>query len=256
MMIHETTSAEARRGAVLFASMMATPRGEERRQARPAPLWPAFDREASVSPGDAGAATPPMAALAEPAAVPALTFDEGELARVGAAIAWRWLERAEAKLRDELEARRVAALERAAEALVAALAERRAEEELIRRQVVAIAEAVGRALAGAAGMAPPAEVQAMIGAILGKIVDLPAARVCVEAAAAEPLRARTAELAAQAGFAGSLEVVADERLPAGAVRLTWSGGWAEHAPEAVGRQVADLLDGYRPMIVEDRSNHV
>ena len=73
-----------------------------------------------------------------------------------------------------------------------------------------------------------------------------AARLVVSPNAVEGLRPLLPELAARAGFAGSLELESDPRLPEGAAQLLWPGGWLEHDPATVAARVAELLAAHDP----------
>jgi flagellar biosynthesis/type III secretory pathway protein FliH len=147
---------------------------------------------------------------------------------------------ARAELERGLEAKRAEALERAAESLAELLASRRREAAGARDQAIALAAAI----AGAVATDP--DVAETVGAALEAVPGAPTIRVLVDELAAAPLRARAPGIAARAGFAGSIEIVADPRLTPGSVRVVGAGGWLEHDPARVRERVAAALAAHRP----------
>jgi flagellar biosynthesis/type III secretory pathway protein FliH len=172
-----------------------------------------------------------------------LVFGEADVARVAAAAADRATRRARAELERGLEAKRAEALDRAAASLVEILASRRREAAGARDQVIALAAAIvgtgatERDVAEAVGAALEALPEALPGA--------PAVRVLVDDLAAASLRASLPGIAARAGFAGGIEIVADPRLPPGSVQLVGARGWLEHDPVRIREQIAAALAAHR-----------
>ena len=179
------------------------------------------------------------------AAAPPLAFDEGEVARVAAAVRLGVEREARAACAAQPAARQADALDRLARSLRAAKVEQEAETEAAGRRVARLAEAIG----GAAAADPPGEPRRVRSIVTGMMAALapapPALRLMLDPAAAELLRPMLPEIAAEAGLAGSIELKADPALPAGAVRLVWSGGWLEHDPAAVAARIRELMAASR-----------
>jgi flagellar assembly protein FliH len=171
-------------------------------------------------------------------AAPALRFDEAELARVAAGLVDRTTRVARAEAEASPAARQAEALERAAAAFEAAVAGERDRERAAVAQIVALAAAIGRVLG------PTAHDRAGLAALVAEMLaGLEAGEVRLAAAPPmiELIRPQLVEIAARAGFAGSVELRAEPRLAEGALRLTWPGGWLARDPEEAARQVAALL---------------
>ena len=120
------------------------------------------------------------------------------------------------------------ALERMAEALADAGRRQAQEDAAAIRRTVELAAAIARAAAPADR--PPSALADRIGEMLAGLDGPAAARLVV---APLPWRncARCCPSSPPApGFAGSLELEADPRLPEGAAQLLWPGGWLEHDP--------------------------
>jgi hypothetical protein len=192
---------------------------------------------------DAPAGNPADAADAPPRPdarrITPLVFGEADVARVAAAAADRATRRARAELERGLEAKRAEALDRAAASLAEILALRRREAAGARDQVIALVAAI------AGGLATGRDVAEAVGAALEALPGAPTVRVLVDGLAAAPLRASLPEIAARAGFAGGIEVVADPRLAPGSVQLVGAGGWLEHDPVRVREQISAALAAHR-----------
>jgi len=131
-------------------------------------------------------------------------------------------------------------LDRAAAALAEILASRRREAAGARDQVIALAAAI------AAASTERRDVAEAVGAALEALPGAPAVRVLVDDLAAPLLRASLPGIAARAGFAGGVEIVADPRLPPGSVQVVGAGGWLEHDPVRVRERVAAALAAHCP----------
>ena len=175
-----------------------------------------------------------------PAPVPALAFDEGDLARVVSAAHRSGRAAAMAEVAGDPALRLSAALER----LAAAVAEQGRREHAAAaaeiRRTVALAAAIARAMPRAIG--DPAALAERCAELLAGL-DGPV-RLLLPPAEAEALRPLLPDLAHRAGLADRLELAADAQLPPGALRLTWPGGWLEQDPDAAAARVAALLDGH------------
>lgn len=173
---------------------------------------------------------------------PALCFDEADLARMAGSLVERGRREARAAAAEAPGARRAAAVGHAAEAFGAAVGRRARDEKDAVAQLVALAAAVAKALGPTAR--DPAGLAELAEAMLAGL-DAPTARLSAPPATIECLSPVLAEIRARAGFAGILELEADERLADGAFRLVWPEGWLERDPAEAGRQVAALLDSLR-----------
>lgn len=179
------------------------------------------------------------------AAPPPLAFDEGEMARVAAAVRLGVEREARAAYAAQPAARQADALDRLTRSLREAKAEREAEAEATGHRVARLAEAIGSA-AAADPSGEPRRVRAIVAGMMAALATAPPAlRLLLDPAAAELLRPILPEIAAAADLAGSVELKADPALPAGAVRLVWSGGWLEHDPAAVAARIRELMAASR-----------
>jgi hypothetical protein len=185
--------------------------------------------------GATAAREPPDAAPPSPP----LAFDEREVARVAAACALKAERDALAACADNPEARRTRAMEQLAAALADAPRGRAEEESVALRRVFQLAAAVARA--ACPGQEQAQTTVARVEAMLADLPRAPGARLVVTPAAVDRLRPVLPEVAARASLVDRLELDADPHLPEGAVRLLWPGGWMEHDPAALARQIADAL---------------
>jgi len=181
----------------------------------------------------------PAPAEADPApGAPALRFDEAELARIAARLVDRTTRTARADAEASPAARQAEALARAAAALEAVAAGECHRERAAVAQIVALAAAIGRVLGPTAR--DPAGLAALVAEMLSGL-EASEVRLAAAPPMIELIRPQLVEIAAQAGFAGSLELRAEPQLAQGALRLTWPGGWLTRDPEEAARQVTALL---------------
>ena len=201
------------------------------------PAWPVLVEDATAGKPAVPADAPPRP---DARRIPPLVFGEADIARVATVAAERAAHRARAELERGLEAKRAEALDRAAASLAEILASRRREAAGARDQVIALASAVAAAIA-----TERRDVAETIGAALEALPGAPTVRVLVDGLAAAPLRTSLPGVAARAGFAGAIEVVADPRLAPGAVQVVGAGGWVEHDPARVRERVATALAAHQ-----------
>ena len=173
-----------------------------------------------------------------PVLVPPLAFDEADVARMAASLVDRSAREERSAAMLSPAARQADALESAAAAFAHAARERAEADRDAMERIVALASALAKALGPIAGD-PDGLAELARELLVG--LDAPAARLVAPAAALEALRPLLPELAAGAGFDGSLELEADDHLPEGAMKLRWAGGWSERDPDEIGRAVAALL---------------
>jgi flagellar assembly protein FliH len=189
---------------------------------------------------------PRLAADRGPNGPAGLTFDEDEVAALAAAVAAGWSRQGRQAAELDLAARQAAALEQVAEALAATARGRLQAHERVRDEVIRLAEAIAHALVPSLPEDHGGGAAAAVSGLLRTLPDpIASVQVVVDALAAEPLRARLPDIAARAGFTGSLEILADPQLPPGAVQLRWPGGWSEHVPAQVAGEIARLLAAHR-----------
>ncbi len=175
----------------------------------------------------------------EASVAPPLAFDEGEMARVAAAMSLRATREAQAARATDPATRLAQAVECMVEALAEAVHAHVQEEAAVFRRTVALAAAIARAAGPPAGDA--GALVDRISELLAGAGDPAAARLTVAPTVAEELRPILPEIAARAGFAGSLKLEQDARLSEGAAQLNWPGGWLEHDPAALAAQIEALL---------------
>ena len=180
------------------------------------------------------------------AAPPALSFSEDELVHVAAAAARAAAKGVRQDCAEDAASSRSLELGRIADALGEALQARRDDETRCLHQVIDIAEAIASALSTAVDRGRPAAVVDTLRSMLAMPPEVPGLRVVVDDAALPVVRDALPELAARIGHAGTLEVVGEPRMPAGAVQIVWPGGWLEHAPAAIERELAEILAASRP----------
>ena len=162
-----------------------------------------------------------------PVPVPPLAFDEADVARMAASLVDRSAREERSAAMLSPAARQADALESAAAAFAEAVRERAEADRNEMVRVVALATALARTLGPVAG--DPEGLGDLARELLVGL-DAPAARLVAPAAAIEVLRPLLPDLAARAGFDGSLELEADDHLPEGAMQLRWAGGWSERDP--------------------------
>lgn len=180
----------------------------------------------------------------EPPTTSQIAFDEDEMARIAAAMSLRARQDAQAACAADPATRLAQALERMAEALAEAGQRQAREDAAAMHRTVELAAAIARAAGPAA-----ADARALadrIGDMLAGVDGPPAAKLVVAPSDVAGLRPLLPEIAARAGYAGSLELEPDLRLPDGAARLLWPGGWLEHDPATLAARVAELLAAHDP----------
>ena len=171
--------------------------------------------------------------------LPDLLFDEAELARLGAAVACDAASRARRACAARCAAGHSAAMARAAEALTRAVQARRRDEAQLLGQVVRLTEAIGRALL--ADEASQRDLVTRVRSLLRSATDAPAVHLHSSATDEAAMRAVLAAAAAGAEADQTIELVVEAGLPAGAIRLTWSDGWLEHAPDSIRARIDAIL---------------
>lgn len=172
-----------------------------------------------------------------PIPTPGLLFDESELARLTAAAAMTAALEARRAAGQDIAARELATLEDLAATIGAARKVHHEEDLTSRRQLARIAIAIARAFAVDA----PDRALAGIAAMLDGLPEITAARLIVDPPTAAVLEGRLPDLARRAGFPIAVEVDTGGHRAPGALHLLWDGGWADHDPGEIGRQIAALF---------------
>ena len=135
-----------------------------------------------------------------------------------------------------------ASIGQVAAAVHAAIQAMDAEIEVIRAEAADLALAAARKLAGAAlATAPEAEIEEALHAALHQAVGEPRVFVKTASHLAEAIQARAAEIAAEQGFEGRLQVAADAKLAGADCRIEWRGGGMERSHQAIDEALADLI---------------
>ncbi|MFZ1426058.1 MAG: hypothetical protein WAS21_04740 [Geminicoccaceae bacterium] len=165
------------------------------------------------------------------------------MARLVAVVEMDATRRARAECALALEMQRDWAVARAADALAAALAAHRADEATSLGQIVELSEAVAQALT--ADSRTPTELGTMIQSVLATVGATPAVRIITCPDDEAVVNALLPDVVVASGFTGGIELVAEPRLPSGAIQLIWKDGWLEHAPEVVRRRIDAALVPHR-----------
>jgi len=121
----------------------------------------------------------------------------------------------------------VAALARDLAALLGAVDARAAETQ--RLAVAALRAIVAKTLPAFAAKAPLAEVEAFAAKYFREAIDEPRIVLRVADEVYEPLQARLDGIAATAGYAGRVVLLADTALAAGDARVEWADGGVERS---------------------------
>lgn len=191
---------------------------------------------------------------AEPEAEPAPSFSEEELlARESASRQSGFQEGFEAgyaKARDEVAFDHkllTAAVQQLGEQLHAL--ERQLESERSAREAttVRLAMAMARKIVGRVPEESLIEgVKPMLVDALRTLYDVPETKAFIHPSLAEALKAALPDALSQSHYRGTLLVEADANLEPGACRLEWPGGSAIRTPEALWRQLEQLLGQTAP----------
>lgn len=141
---------------------------------------------------------------------------------------------------EDLADRQATAFAQLAAALCETMQRQSDETEAVREQLLRLVRTIAAALTAEAGSGGSL---AAVERLLRTLPKVPMARLLVDQGSVEAVRVRLADLIADTGFTGSLEVEGDVHLEPGAVRLVWAEGWSEHAPARLGRLIDEALAG-------------
>ncbi|MBK8908799.1 MAG: hypothetical protein IPM60_13105 [Rhodospirillales bacterium] len=134
---------------------------------------------------------------------------------------------AEALAAEDAEQRIAGALAMIGERLAQTLSAAQASDAAIARQATALATAiVDKLLPDLSRRGALGEIARVTGAVMGQVLDQPKLTITVAGALREAVAERIQALAGSRGFAGQVDVVADDAMAAGDCRIAWAGGGA------------------------------
>lgn len=127
-------------------------------------------------------------------------------------------------------------------ALTAALAEAQLQMDSVRAECAELALSAARKLARAALAAVPAgEVEAALREAMHQAIGEPRIVLRAEAAVAEAISGRLAEIALEEGYDGRVQISSDPALKGADCRIEWRGGGAERAEAAIEAVLGELI---------------
>jgi flagellar assembly protein FliH len=129
-----------------------------------------------------------------------------------------------------------------AAAMHTAIATMDGELERLRAEAAALALAAAKTLAGAAlDCAPQAEIEEALRIALHHAIGEARIVVKMPASLAKMIEQRAADIAAEQGFEGRIQVVADGALGGADCRIEWRGGGVERCHAEIEHALADLI---------------
>jgi flagellar assembly protein FliH len=135
-----------------------------------------------------------------------------------------------------------ASIGQVAAAMLAAIEAMDGEVERLRAEAASLALAAARKLAGAAlDHAPETEIAEALNVALHHAIG--EARVVVKTppALAKAIESRAAEIAAEQGFEGRIQIAGDSTLSGADCRIEWRGGGVERSHSVIENALADLI---------------
>ena len=135
-----------------------------------------------------------------------------------------------------------ASIGQVAAAMLAAIEAMDGEVERLRTEAAGLALAAAKKLAGAAlNHAPEAEIAEALNVALHHAIG--EARVVVKTppALAKAIESRAAEIAAEQGFEGRIQIAGDSTLNGADCRIEWRGGGVERSHSMIENSLADLI---------------
>jgi flagellar assembly protein FliH len=148
-----------------------------------------------------------------------------------------------------------ASIAQVAAAMVAAIEAMDGEVERLRAEAAGLALAAARKLAGAAlSHAPEAEIAEALTIALHQAIGEPRIVVKTPAVLAKAIEKHAADIAAEQGFEGRIQIAADSTLSGADCRIEWRGGGVERSHSMIDNALADLIarrfHGAEPMSKE------
>jgi len=135
-----------------------------------------------------------------------------------------------------------ASIGQVAAAMVAAIEAMDGEVERLRAEAALLALSAARKLAGAAlSHAPEAEIAEALTIALHQAIGEPRIVVKTPAALAKAIEKHAADIAAEQGFEGRIQIVADSTLSGADCRIEWRGGGVERSHAMIDDALAELI---------------
>lgn len=154
-------------------------------------------------------------------------FSQADMARAHAEGVAEGRREAQALAAEDTKQRIADACEMIGERLTETLAAARATDAAIAAQATALATAiVDKLLPDLSRRGALGEIARVTQAVMEQVLDQPKLTITVAGALREAAAERLLALAAFRGFAGQIDVTADDDMAAGDCRITWSGGGA------------------------------
>jgi flagellar assembly protein FliH len=135
-----------------------------------------------------------------------------------------------------------ASIGQVASAVLSAVQAMDGEIEAIRAESAALAFSASKKLAGAALAAvPDAEIAQALNAALHQAIGEPRVVVKTPPGLASKIEGKAAEIAAEQGFEGRIQFIADAELSGADCRIEWRGGGIERSHRLIEQALADLI---------------
>jgi len=116
------------------------------------------------------------------------------------------------------------------------------EVERMRTEAASLALAAARKLAGAAlDHAPEAEIAEALNVALHQAIGEPRVVVKTPPVLAKAIESRAAEIAAEQGFEGRIQIAGDNTLSGADCRIEWRGGGVERSHSMIENALTDLI---------------
>ena len=116
------------------------------------------------------------------------------------------------------------------------------EVERMRTEAAGLALAAARKLAGAAlDHAPEAEIAEALNVALHQAIGEPRVVVKTPPVLAKAIESRAAEIAAEQGFEGRIQIAGDNTLSGADCRIEWRGGGVERSHSMIENALTDLI---------------
>jgi flagellar assembly protein FliH len=135
-----------------------------------------------------------------------------------------------------------ASIGQVAAAMLAAIEAMDGEVERLRAEAASLALAAARKLAGAAlDHAPETEIAEALNVALHHAIGEARVMVKTPPALAKAIESRAAEIAAEQGFEGRIQIAGDSTLSGADCRIEWRGGGVERSHSVIENALADLI---------------
>ncbi len=184
-------------------------------------------------------------ARAEPPPPPEPQYGPAELAAARDMAFAEGLQRGRMEAEGEIEARVADLLDRVGGDLDQIFQEHRRSVVALRREAVEIAVAAAKRLAlGLIEKSAERSVEKLLHELLGELRDEPRITLRVNDQIAEVLGPRIDTLAAQEGFAGTVQLIPDPGMAPGNCRIEWGAGGVERSIDTIAERIDAAVAGY------------